>query len=124
MAALLSYDRARLNEAKSVIVDILNDLSKTTRNDHGAGTKPDARGHMMLKIAECHHALAAIARLTNLGHVDAPRYDERAEDAGHEAANLLHCFREGDTIPSGYLSQYFRDAAGNHTPIYGSEECN
>ena len=122
MAALLSHDRARLNEAKFVIVDILNNMSKDARNDHGAGTEPDARGQLMLKIAECHHALAAIARLTN--NVDAPRYDERAEDASHEAANLFACFREGDTIPTGYLSQYFRDAAGNHTPIYESKECN
>ena len=111
------YNRARLDDAKSVFVDILNDLSKTVRNDHGAGTEPEARGQMMLKIAECHHAIAAIMRLTK--NVDAPLYDERAEDASQEAANMFACFREGETIPTGYLSQYFRDAAGNHTPIYG-----
>tara|TARA_R110002110_G_scaffold404929_1_gene623680 strand:- start:1231 stop:1596 length:366 start_codon:yes stop_codon:yes gene_type:complete len=120
--AIIDLENKRLlNDAKFAIVATLNSITSVIKKKHGALTEPQARGLMMMKLEECHLALAAISRLTD---TNAEAYEARAEDAYQDAANLRCCFAEGEVIPSGYLSQYFRDAAGNHTPIYESKECN
>lgn len=105
-----------LDDAKTAILSTLHSLTKTVRAMHGPGTDPKARGRVMMEIAGCQAALAAICRAS--GSRVAWRHQAAAKNAACEAGQMESLYQCGEVLPCGFSSEYFRTPGGHPSHVY------